>query len=602
MRFSVMLGLAACCALGGSTVGCGTRASSQALPRERHPLPPDTLTMSAAEIGHYGGQFSIPITAGPQTFNRLISSVNTTNDITNLMFAGLTEFDSETQTVYPQLAKSWERSADGLTWTWHLRHGATFSDGHPITSADVLFMFEAVYDSTLHPSMQDLLLVDGKPYQVSAPDSYTVVTRVARPSAAVPAVIGGLRIMPRHVLEPALRNGTFASAYGVDTPPAQIVASGPFRLEQYLPNEQVVLAPNPWWLGVDAKGQRLPYLDRLVFLIVPDQNTATAKFQAGEVDAIDNVKPEDYQSYIDGAGRGGYTLHDLGASLNSNFIWFNLNRAPTTRGTRKAGEPVAGAAYRWFSNRAFRQAFSMAIDRDALIRGPMFGDGYKNWSSPTVGSKPWGQHGLVGFDYDPAAAKAALDRLGWKDRNGDGVREDDLGHPIRFTIKTNGDNLVRKGMLTLIRDDLARVGIDVVPAMVDLNTLTTNLREDFNYEAMLLGLGSAVPPDPVMYANFLSSKGASHYWNVRQAHPATPAEARIDALDAELAESGDEAVRMRAWKEIVRTLNDECFVVWLPSQKIMVPIRNRFGNVHPTVVPHRVLWNIDRVFVKQPPA
>ena len=461
-------------------------------------------------------------------------------------------------------------------------------------------MFELAYDPVLHPSLQDLLKSDGKPFQVTAPDSYTVVTKLAAPHPLMAAAVGSLRIMPRHVLEPLYRKGAFASAYGVDTRPDSLVTSGPFRLRQYVPGEKVVLERNPYWIGVDAKGQRLPYLDELVFLIVPDQNTAAIKFQAGEVDAIDNVKPEDYKTYIDGAGGGGYTLHDLGASLSTNFLWFNLNRVREGHGSRRAGEPaVDPTKYRWFANREFRRAVSMAIDRDAMIRGPFHGHGLKNWSAPTVGSKQWGSHGIVGFDYEPEGAKRILDSLGWKDRDGDGVREDDRGHPIRFVIKTNADNLLRVQMLDLIKDDLAKVGIACVPASVEFNTLTTNLRDDFQYDAILLGLGSAVPPDPGMYANFLTSKGIAHYWDIKQDHPATPAEAELDRLYAEVIASSDPAKRMEPWKRIVRTLNDECFVIWLPSQKIMVPVRNRFGNVHPTVIPQRVLWNIDRVFVKQ---
>ena len=91
-----------------------------------------------------------------------------------------------------------------------------------------------------------------------------------------------------------------------------------------------------------------------------------------------------------------------------------------------------------------------------------------------------------------------------------------------------------------------------------------------------------------------------HYWDVKQDHPATPAEAELDREYARLVAGTDLAARMEPWKQIVRTLNDECFVIWLPTQRMMLPVRNRFGNIHPTVIPHRVLWNVDRVFVKPP--
>src|SRR5204863_6045412 len=160
---------------------CAGHTPGQVAYRDPHPLPPDTLTLPAAEIGSYGGRFVIATTSGPRTFNALLSNEQTSNDVNNQLYAALAAFDNETQQMYPQLAKSWEQSPDGLVWTWHLRRGACFSDGHPITSADVQFMFEMAYDPVLHPSLQDLLQAGGKPFQVTAPDSYTVVTKLAAP-------------------------------------------------------------------------------------------------------------------------------------------------------------------------------------------------------------------------------------------------------------------------------------------------------------------------------------------------------------------------------------------------------------------------------------
>jgi len=78
-------------------------------------------------------------------------------------------------------------------------------------------------------------------------------------------------------------------------------------------------------------------------------------------------------------------------------------------------------------------------------------------------------------------------------------------------------------------------------------------------------------------------------------------EARVDALMSENVNTMDMAERRRTWAEIQNTINEECFIIWLPSIVYKVPIRNRFGNVHPTVIPHRIIWNIDKVFVKPNP-
>ena len=591
--------LATLLTLAAALSGCGGISPPRAASRAVVPLAADTMTFDGPELGEYGGRFVIAATSEPRTFNAILANDQPTSEVTSRLFVGLTEFDNFTQQTIPSLAKSWDHTPDGRTWTFHLRRGACFSDGHPLTAEDVLFTFGVVYDDSLHPSVQDLMRVKGRKFELSAPDSYTVVIHTAGSMALFPTLIGAVRIMPRHALEAEWRRGAFASAYGVATPPDRVVSSGAWRLARFAPGERVVLAPNPYWFGVDRRGRRLPYLDELMFEIVPDQNTAALKFEAGDVDGVDNVRPEDYGIYERRAQAGNYTLYDVGPSLISNFFWFNLNRAKDASFGRHPGEPIVGATrYAWFNDPKFRRAVSRAIDRDAIIRGPLFGYGFKNWSTMTRGSREWYTPEIRGEDYDPAGARRLLAELGMRDRDGDGTLEDRGGHPVTFTLKTNGDSQTRVAMSNLIKDDLARVGIRVTPAQVDMKTLVTNVRSDFDYEAVLLGLGSSVPSDPAMAGNFYRSSGATHYWNVRQSSPATDAEREIDGLFEVNADTLDTAVRHRAWTRIQNLLNQQCFVIWLPSQLMKLPARNRFGNLRPVALPHRLLWNIDRVFVR----
>ena len=103
-----------------------------------------------------------------------------------------------------------------------------------------------------------------------------------------------------------------------------------------------------------------------------------------------------------------------------------------------------------------------------------------------------------------------LASLGWKDRDGDGFLEDGTGNPISFTLKTNSNNTMRIAMSNFIRDDLSKVGIKVNLVPLDFNTIITNIRDDFQYEAVLLGLQSGVPPDPAMGQNVWRSSGRTH--------------------------------------------------------------------------------------------
>jgi len=503
--------------------GCRRRAAEVSEYNDPHPLPEEPLVVDAPTIGRHGGRFVLGSIQNPRTFNAIMANEQSSSDITERTFATLTEYDNVAQKAIPWLAKSWEMAPDGLTWTYHLRKGAMFSDGHPITAEDVLFSFQLVYDKTLHPSAQDLLIMGGKPFEVTSPDPYTVVIKTPSPNAALVECAANVRIMPKHVLEESYRKGDFAAAYNVGTPLDKVVTSGPWRISQYVPGEKTVLARNPYFFGVDKKNLRLPYLDEVVFLIVPDLDAADLKFRAGELHGLDDVKPENYNWYKDNQQKGNFTFYDLGPDLNTNHFWFNLNKVQKPTPGKKLGDPLVDLVkYSWFNNPTFRRAVSLAIDREAMIPSVFYGEAVKNWAIATPGNKVWHSPDLLRFDYNPGEAKKLL-----------------------------------AGMGNFIKADLAKVGINVITAPVDFNTLITNLRSDFQYEAMLLGLQSGVPPDPSMMQNVWRSTGLTHSWFLTQVKPDTPQEARIDQLMDVILGAHDLGERQKAYKEVETIANDQ---------------------------------------------
>ena len=592
-----------------SSAGCRRMANETVAYKDEIPPPAEPFVREVAEVGRYGGRFVLGETNNPRTFNAMMASETSSTDITDRLFGFLVGFNLATQEYEPGLAKSWEVSADGVTWTFNLRKGAAFSDGHPITADDVLFSFQLAYDRTLHPAYQDQLQIEGKDFALTAPDPFTVVINTGKPHAALLEALtpGGLPIMPKHVLEEAYKNGSFAAAYNVSTPPEKVVTSGAWRLAQHVTNEKTVLVRNPYHYGFDQNKQRLPYLDELVILVVPDQDAADLKFRSGGIDAVDDVKPENYAWYEQNQKNGNFTLYDLGASQATHLMFFNLNQVqPPVGGAKpvpgkRVGDPfVDPLKYSWFSNRDFRRAVSMGIDRDALIKGVMYGYGEKNWSQMTSSNKVWHSPDIVKPDYNPAEARKLLAGMGFKDANGDGFLEDARGNQVNFMLKTNSSNALRLSMANFIRDDLAKVGIRMTLTPIDFNTLITNMTRDFQFEAILLGFQSSVPPSPFGGQNVWRSSGESHNWFVRQQKPATPQEARIDRALNDMLTSQDRALHRELWNEIQNIINDQAWFIWLPIQTIKVPVSNRFGNVQPSVMAHRILWNIDRVFVKRP--
>ena len=182
--------------------------------------------------------------------------------------------------------------------------------------------------------------MNGKRFEVTAPDENTVVIKTPQQNAMLVALVSSVPIIPKHVLGPQFEKGDFTTTYTVDTPPDQIVVSGPFRLKQYVPGEKTVIEPNLHWFGVDQTNHRLPYLDEVVFMIVPDQDAADLKFRAGEIDGLDQVKPENYRWYEDNQAQNNFTLHSVGPELSSNFFWFNLARVRKAAPEKKVAIPM----------------------------------------------------------------------------------------------------------------------------------------------------------------------------------------------------------------------------------------------------------------------
>jgi peptide/nickel transport system substrate-binding protein len=169
---------------------------------------------------------------------------------------------------------------------------------------------------------------------------------------------------------------------------------------------------------------------------------------------------------------------------------------------------------------------------------------------------------------------------------------------VSFTLKTNSDNTLRVGLANFVKDDLAKVGIKVTLTPVEFNTLITNIRADFQYDAILLGLQSGSPPDPGMMQNLYRSSGMTHFWNMAQPKPESADEARIDVLMDEIVSTQDQAARKRAYREVETIINEQAWFIWLPIANQKLPVSNRFGNVQPSILPHRILWNAESLYVK----
>ena len=533
-----------------------------------------------------GGQIVTSGRAGPRTFNRLIGQEQVSQVLSVLMQGRLVRVNFATFEVEPWLAEKWDVSADRLTYTFHLRQGVTWSDGVPFTSDDVLFSLRAIFDPKSESFIADTLKVEGKPITASAPDAATVVIRYPAPSGPGLRLLDSLWVLPKHKLEGALEAGTFARAWGTDTAPSEIVGTGPFVLREYVPNQRLIFDRNPRYWRKAADGTALPYLDRIVYEIVPDQDAELLRLQSGDVDLTQSeLRPDDYVPAKRAEDKGTLKVTEVGLSPQADSFWFNLKPEAWKDDPRFA----------FVRRPEFRQAISYAVDREKFAENVFLGAAVPIWGPVTPGNTLWFWPDVPRYFHDVNKAKDVLKGLGLEDRNGNGVVEDAQGHEARFTVITQrGIGWFERGLAEL-RTQLAQVGIAIEPAPLENATMNQRMVKS-DYEAMYSRFGST-DVDPASQLDMWLSSGDAHFWHFGDTNP-EPWEARIDALMKEQMATFDQARRKAIFNEVQRIFAENLPVIYFATPRMYFAYNARVQGVKPSVLRPVALWNADMLSVR----
>ena len=547
------------------------------------------LGQRESEGARRGGQLVSSMRSEPRSFNRVVARDQPSDLLDTLMQGRLARINRSTFQLEPWLAERWESTPDGRTHTLHLRTGVTWSDGTPFTSADVLFSLQAVYvkESVIASS----LTLAGRPITATAPDTSTVVLTYAAPSGLGVRLLDQLPILPKHKLEQALASGTFASAWDTKTPPADVVGTGPFVLRDYQPGQRVVLDRNPRYWRRAPDGSALPYLDRIVIEIVPDQNAELLRLQSGAIDLPQDVlRPDDYVPVRRSEEQGKLKLVELGISADPDAFWFCL------KPEKKRKDP----RFAFVERPEFRQAISHAVDREDFAQTVFLGEAVPVWGPITPGNTPWFTPKLPRYPYDLGAARALLESIGLEDRNGNGIVESASGTEARFTVITQrGLGWYERGTLVL-REQLAKIGValDVVPLE---NSAMIQRMLACDYDAIYMRVIST-DLDPAGNLDLWLSSGSAHFWNIGQKTPATEWEKRIDTLMLEQAATLDPGRRRALFEEVQRIVAENLPVLYFAAPRMYTAHSRRLTGVVPSVQRPPVLWNADTLSVTGPPA
>jgi peptide/nickel transport system substrate-binding protein len=546
----------------------------------------DSSTITALHDAPRGGELLASVRSEPRSFNRHAARDTTTNLVSNLTQAKLIRVNQATQAVEPQLAESWTTEDEGRRVTMTLRRGVLFSDGHPFTSDDVLFAFEAAYDEKSGSLVADSIEVGGKKLQVAAPDPHTVVITFPVPFAPGIRILDILPILPRHKLAGALKAGAFTNAWGLDTPPSEIVGLGPFLVREYVPGQRVVFARNPHYFGRAPDGGTLPYLDRLVVDIIPDQSAELLRLESGQLDVMTSeISPEAYAPLKRAADEGRVKLLDLGVSRNADGLWFNLKPGALGQDGRAA----------WLQRDELRHAISMAVDRKLFADTVFFGAGVPVYGPETPANKIWYWPGLAQTPHDPAAAKQLLASIGLTDRNGDGLLEDAQNRPARFTLLTQKGRPSLERGAAVIRDELKKIGLTVDVVALDGGAVIDQFLHA-RYEAIYFNADKS-DLDPGTNPDFWFSSGTAHMWNLEEETPVTAWERRIDELMARQIASSDMAERKALYNDVQKIFSEHEPIVYFVAPRIYVAHAARVVNLTPAEFRPQLLWRPETVAV-----
>lgn len=411
----------------------------------------------------YGGTYVTASIGEPSNLVPMLASDSASSEIGDLLFTPLLKYDKDL-VLRPWGAEKFEILDDGRLLKFTLRPGIRWTDGVEMTAEDVRFTYEMMVDpKTPTAYAESYKLV--KEFRVTG--RYTFEVGYDEPYARALSS-WSLSPLPRHLFE---HEDLLKTKYGREP-----VSNGPYVLKEWKAGSRLVFEANPDYF----RGR--PYFDRVIYRIIPDLATQFLELKAGNLDIM-GVTPQQFLFQTKGPDWERDFRKYSYQAFGYAYLGYNLSN------------PL-------FSDPAVRRALAHAIDKQAIVKGVLLGQG-----TPIVGPyKPgtyWYDTRIADYPHDPDKAKALLAEAGWTDSDGDGVLDKD-GRPFAFTILTNQGNDQRIKTATIIQDNLKRIGVQVKVRTVEWAAFLKEFIDTGKFEALLMGWTTIIDPD--LYNVWHSSK------------------------------------------------------------------------------------------------
>jgi len=434
--------------------------------------------MDDGSIPRRGGELVIHLDANLPSLNRLKNNDAWIKRIVHHdVYQALVRLDPKTYEIMPELATDWQSDESGTEWRFVLREGVTWHDGEPFTAQDVKFTFDTFLNpqnrtEIVRGDWQDVL--DPRhPYE--APDDYTFIIRLKKPLALFLNSLEDLTIIPAHIFS----RGDFNTHPNLRIP----IGTGPYHFVEWS-SDAMVFERNPDYWGRPA------YLDRLIYRIVTDRDTAFAMLKRGDLGFMPRLMSHHRSEGITADLLERYRLIDFLPSNHFGFWIFNTKRPQ-------------------FADKRTRQAMSLLIDRKQIIC-EIYQCLAKGITGPTPRSHPGYDHSIVPYTYDPSQAAKLLSEAGWEDRDGDGVREKEIDGkvvPFSVTFMLTQGSRSQEQVVTVVQNAARRVGVDIRITKIDWSVFTDRMRKfDFDLTSFIY----IVNHEPDQYGIFHSA-GAQNF-------------------------------------------------------------------------------------------
>ena len=500
----------------------------------------------------------------PKTFDPLKVEDDASVAVRYLTGGVLVRLNRQTQALEPELAQSWKVSKDGKQISFKLRSGISFSDGTPFSAEDVSYTVQQLMDPSLHSATGDA-------FRTGPGKVETKITSPTQISITFPAPVAGLD-----------RQFDQVAIMSAHSPKKEMAVLGPFMVGDYKPGATLLLKRNPNYWKSDEQGHKLPYLDSIQIDIQANRDVEMLRFKRNEIDLINSLDSEYFDKLAETSPK---VVHDAGASLDSEQMWFNE--------VQKA--PLPAYKKNWFRSANFRRAVSQAINRDDMAKIVFRGHAQVAIGPVSPANKFWFNAKLKPQPYSPDGALKMLQADGFRMENG--TLKDKDGNAVVFSIITNSGNKYRERMATMMQEDLQKIGIHLNVVTLDFPSLIERMTQTFDYEAILLGLTN-VGLDPNDQMNVWLSSSDNHQWNPSEKTPETVWEAEIDKLMRAQASSADPKKRKESFDRVQEIVVEQAPFIYLVNRNALSAVASDVHGASPVILVPQTYWNIDRLSVK----